>query len=443
MKHVSKLALAAAIALPAITVPAMPRGIVSGIRAEGPPPDATALIEALNLGFEEFKAANDERLAGIDNKFADVVQTEKVARIDASIGEMQAAMDEINVKIAAAISGVASENEANPAMVEYKAAFNKFFRKGIEGNLQELAVKAALQTDSDPDGGYTVPDTMESGIDRILLTVSAMRALARVVQISTAEYVKLHNVGGTASGWVGEREARAETDTSVLKRLTFTAMELYANPAATQAMLDDSSINIEQWIADEVAIKFAEDEGAAFVTGTGFNQPRGILSYTNVVDASYAWGNIGYVATGVAADINDGTDNGVDALIRMAYALKGGYRAGATWLMNRTLVSKVRILKTIGDDAQYLWQPSIQLGQPATLLGYPVIDDDNMPDVGANAFPIAFANFARSYLIVDRTGIRVLRDPFTNKPYVMFYTTKRVGGGIQNFESIKLLKCEA
>jgi len=299
-----------------------------------------------------------------------------------------------------------------------------------------------LQTDSDPDGGYTVPETMEAGIDRVMGTVSAMRRISRVVNVSTPSYKKLVNLAGTASGWVGEREARAETNTATLSQLTFNAMELYANPAATQSMLDDSRVNIEMWIADEVATEFAEAEGTAFVSGDGVNQPRGILAYNTVADASYAWGSLGFTVTSVAADINDGTYDGIQSLLSLIYSLKQGYRSGASFLMNRTLQSKYRKLVNL-TSGDYLWQPSAQLGQPATLAGYPVVDDDNMPDVAANAFPVAFGNFQRGYLIVDRQGIRVLRDPFTNKPYVHFYTTKRVGGGIQNYEAIKLLKCSA
>jgi HK97 family phage major capsid protein len=162
-----------------------------------------------------------------------------------------------------------------------------------------------------------------------------------------------------------------------------------------------------------------------------------------VANASYSWGKLGFVTTGVAADISDSTHNGLDALTDLVYSIKQGYRTNARFMMNRTLAGKIRKLKTIGDTENPLWEPSAKLGQPATLLGYPITDDDNMSDVGSNAFPVAFGDFKRGYLIVDRVGIRVLRDPFTNKPYVHFYTTKRVGGGVQNFEAIKLLKCAA
>lgn len=414
------------------------RGLI-GARADGT--NATAILAELQKTFETFKQERKAELEGINAKFADVVQAEKVERIKTEIGTLQKSIDDVNSSLAALKVG-GSGDAPDPAKAEYKMAFARFFRKGIEANLSELAVKAAMQTDSDPDGGYTVPDSMETNIDRVLENVSTMRRLAGNMTISTSEHKKLVNIGGTGSGWVGETGARPETATSTLKQLIFPAMELYANPAATQTMLDDSAVDIEQWIAAEVSIVFAEAEGAAFISGDGSNKPRGLLAYDTVANASYAWGKLGFLATGVAADINDATNDGRTALTNLVYSLKAGYRNNASFLMNRTMVGKVMNLQNV-TSGDYLWQPSTQIGQPATLLGYPAYDDDNMPDVGANAFPIAFGDFKRGYLVVDRTGIRVLRDPYTNKPYVHFYTTKRVGGGVQNFEAIKLLKCAA
>lgn len=416
------------------------RGIV-GVRADGQ--NAQQILEELQRTFHAFKEERDAELAGINAKFADVVQTEKVDRINNEVTKLQESIDQVNAALAALKMGGGAGDAPDPAKAEYKKAFNKWFRKGVDNGLQDLAVKAAMSTDSDPDGGYTTPDTMSTEIDRVLGTVSAMRGLASVMSISTGVYKKLVNQTGTTSGWVGQRESRPETNTPTLAQLEFPAMEIYANPATTQSMLDDAYFDIEAWLANEVATEFAEEEGEAFISGSGVSKPRGILAYDTVANASWVWGKLGFTVTGVAADINDSTHNGVDALIGLVYSLKPGYRNGASFLMNNTLQSKVRKLKTIGDTEGYLWQPSVQVGQPATLLGYPVADDDNMSNVGSNAFPIAFGNFRRGYLIVDRMGVRVLRDPFTNKPYVHFYTTKRVGGGVQNFQAIKLLKCSA
>jgi HK97 family phage major capsid protein len=414
------------------------RGLI-GVRADAS--DAVRILAELQKTFEEFKAEREVELKGIKAKFADVVQTEKVDRINAEITNLQKAMDDINAAIAANRVGGGSGSELSAEHREYSAAFNRFFRRGVDAGLADLAIKASMKSDSDPDGGYLVPVQMETQIDRVLGTVSSMRNLAQVVQISTGVYKKLVGQGGATSGWVGQRESRTETNTPTLAALEFPTMELYANPAATQVMLDDGMVDIGAWLANEVAIEFAEEEGAAFISGTGVNQPRGLLSYTTIADSSYSWGSIGFKVTGVAAALNDASNSGVSALTDLVYSLKQGYRPNARFLMNRATQGAVRKLVSLGSEKLPLWQPSTQLGQPATLLGYPVSDDDNMSDIGANAFPIAFGDFQRAYVIVDRFGIRVLRDPFTNKPYVHFYTTKRVGGGVQNFEAVKLLKC--
>lgn len=428
--------VAAAMGMMGIPLNARARGLI-GARLDAS--DATKVLTELKTTFEAFKEANNKELADLKKGLGDVVQSEKVDRINAEVETLQKSIDQINQAIAAAQLG--GGDVEDPDKKAYSNAFDKFFRRGAEAGLQDLAVKAAASSSSDPDGGYTVPDQMEQTIDRVLTTVSAMRRISRVVNISTSVYKKLVNQGGAGSGWVGEKSSRPQTDTPTLSELSFPTMELYANPAATQNLLDDSAVDIAAWLADEVNIEFAEQEGTAFISGNGVNKPRGILDYDTVADASYVWGKLGFIATGVAADIVDSTHNGVDALTDLVYALRQGYRQNASFLMNRKLQAAVRKLKTIGDTEGYLWQPSVQAGQPSTLLGYPLVDDDNMSDVGSNAFPIAFGDFSRGYLIVDRQGIRVLRDPFTAKPYVLFYTTKRVGGGVQNFEAIKLLKC--
>jgi HK97 family phage major capsid protein len=271
----------------------------------------------------------------------------------------------------------------------------------------------------------------------VLGTVSQLRSQSRVINISGTEYKKLVNMAGTGVGWVGEEEARPTTATPTLREIAITAMEIYANPASTQGALDDSAFDVEKWLADEVSIAFAEAEGAAFVNGSGVKKPRGILQYDTVANASYAWGSLGYVATGAAADF--AASNKGDNLIDLYYALKAGYRNGAVFLTSDAVMGTIRKFKD--GQGNYLFSPPTGPDMPPTLLGKPVVTDDNMPALGANAYPVAFGNFQRGYLIVDRTGVRILRDPFTNKPFVNFYTTKRVGGGVVNFEAIKLLKC--
>lgn len=414
------------------------RGLVRMPRADAA--DATKILQDLQKTFQAFKDEREAEIKGIKAKFDDVVQKEKVDRINADITKLQASIDEVNKALAAARLG-AGGREIDPNKAEHAKAFDRFFRKGVDAGLRDIEVKAAMSTDSDPDGGYVVPEQMEQAVDRVLGTVSAIRSIATVMNISAPTYKKLVGQGGATGGWVGEREARTSTTTPTLTELVFQAMELYANPAATQTLLDDARVDLAAWLANEVSITFSEMEGVAFYSGNGVNKPRGIASYTMIADTSYAWGKVGFKTSGVAAALNDATHSGHDALTDLVYALKQGYRQNARFLMNRKTQAAVRKFTTLGDEKLPLWQPSLQLGQPATLLGYPITDDDNVEDIGSNAFPVWFGDFKRGYLIVDRLGIRVLRDPYTNKPYVHFYTTKRVGGGIQNFEAIKALKC--
>ena len=418
------------------TQPKRLRGVVSA-RADASNP--VEIVNKLTKTFEDFKAANDAELAALKKGQGDVVQTEQVDRINAEITKLQSAVDEANKKAAAAIVGGAGK-EADPDKAAHATAFDRFFRKGVDNGLHDLEVKAKLRTDSDPDGGYLVPEETEASIDRVMGTVSTVRSLSRVINISSDTYKKLVNMGGAGSGWVGEREARPETNTPTLREISINAHELYANPAITQKALDDASIDIAAWLADEVSIEFAEQEGEAFVSGDGVNKPRGILSYTNVANASYAWGKLGYVATGTsgAFKTTSATVSPADDLIDLYYSLKSGYRNGASWLMNDATMAAVRKFKD--NDGAYIWAPPSAASEVATILQKPVYSDDNMQAIGANAYSIAFGNFQRGYLVVDRTGIRVLRDPYTNKPNVHFYTTKRVGGGVVNFEAIKLLK---
>jgi HK97 family phage major capsid protein len=402
--------------------------------------NGTAILNELKQTFEAFKAENDKALADLKKGLGDVVQDEKVDRINAEIERLKNALDETNVMLAAVKVGGAG-GDIDPDAAEHATAFDKWFRKGVDNGLSDLEVKAKLTTQSDPDGGYLVPEETETTIDRVLGTVSTVRSLARVITISTDTYKKLVGMGGATSGWVGEEQARPQTATPTLREIAINTGELYAMPAATQKSLDDARIDIAAWLGDEVSIEFAEQEGAAFVSGDGVNKPRGILSYPSVANSSYAWGKLGYTASGVAAALTDGTHNGTDALIDLYYSLKAGYRNGATWLMSDQVMGTVRKFKD--GDGNYIWAPPANQAEMATILGKPVANDDNMDAVGAGKFPLAFGNFSRGYLIVDRAGIRILRDPYTSKPNVLFYTTKRVGGGVVNFEALKLLKVAA
>lgn len=389
--------------------------------------DVAAAFDEFMHAFEEFKETNDRRIVEIEKRSAaDVLTNEKINRIDRTLDQLSVKQRRLP------IGGAAPPSSAS---LQHKAAFGNYVRGGDVGGLKALEGKA-LSVGSDPDGGYLVPDETEMTINRALRDISPIRAIAGVRQVSASVYKRPFAVAGLETGWVGETAARAQTATPTLSELSFPTMELYAMPAATASLLDDSAVNIDEWLAEEVRVAFAEQEGTAFVSGDGVNKPKGFLTYPTVANASWTWGSIGIVATGVPGAF-PASDAG-DVLIDLTYAVRASYRANAHFVMNRATQAQVRKLKD-GDGA-YLWQPSAEPGQAPTLMGFPVAEAEDMPDIGAGSLSIAFGDFRRGYLIVDRVGIRVLRDPYSAKPYVLFYTTKRVGGGVQDFDAIKLLK---
>lgn len=386
--------------------------------------------------FEAFKDANDERLGQIERKLsADVVTEDKVERINRALDQQKKTVDELALAFARPEIGGETRTRLDPARREHKRAFDLYVRRGEAHELRTLEAKA-LSAQSDPDGGYLVPAETERMIDRVISDASPIRAIAGVRQIGAASYKKPFTTSGPASGWVGEAEGRVETSAPQLSEIEFPAMELYAMPAATSTLLDDAAVNIDQWLAEEVQTAFAEQEGAAFVNGDGVRRPRGFLSYTKVANAGWTHGKLGYLVTGNAGAFPSA--NASDILIDLIYSVKAGYRSNARFVMNRATQSAIRKFKDA--EGNYLWQPGIAAGTPPTLLNYPVTESEDMPSIAADATAIAFGDFKRGYLIVDRLGVRVLRDPYSAKPYVLFYTTKRVGGGVQNFEAIKLLK---
>ncbi len=321
---------------------------------------------------------------------------------------------------------------------EHKAAFEAYVRRGDSAALRQLEVKA-LSAGSGPDGGCLVPPEVETEIGARLAAISPIRSIASVRTVSANVYKKPFMTSGPAVGWVGETDARPQTGSPVLDELNFPVMELYAMPAATATLLEDAAVNIDQWIASEVELAFAAQEGAAFVAGDGVARPKGFLSYPTVANASWQWTKIGYIATGVAG--NWPASSPSDVLVDLIYSLKAGYRQNGVFVMNRKTQSTIRKFKDT--TGQYLWQPPGVLGGRATLLNFPVVELEDMPDIGADAYAIAFGDFTRGYLVVDRAGVSVLRDPYSAKPYVLFYTTKRVGGGVQDFDAMKLLKFAA
>ena len=391
-------------------------------------------LDDLLRAFETYKEENDRRLADIETRgAADPLTTDKLDRLDRALDDHKRRLDEISLK--AARPSLSSAAPRSHHAREHKAAFDGYIRKGEATGLVDLEGKA-LSVGSNADGGYLVPAETEQTVNMALKEISPIRAIASVRQVSGSVYKKPFSIAGAGTGWVGGTATRPETTTPTLAELSFPTMELYAMPAATGALLDDAAVDIDQWISEEVRAAFAEQEGTAFVTGNGTNQPTGFMHYTKVANASWTWGNLGAIKTGVDAAF-PATDP-ADKLIDFVYTLKAGYRANARFVMNRATQAAVRKMKD--DDGHYLWHPAISPGDAPTLMGFPVTESEDMPDIAADAYAIAFGDFRRGYLIVDRIGIRILRDPYSSKPYVLFYTTKRVGGGVQDFDAIKLLQ---
>jgi len=397
----------------------------------GIPGDALVTHGDMMRAFEAFKDANDTRLAEIDKRGGDPLLEEKVARIDKAIDALmlKTARPALSAGHDAAVAGVARE---------HKSAFAAYMRGGDAQGLRTLEVKA-MSAGAPADGGYLVPVELESEIGKRLAAISPIRAIASVREISGNVYTKPFMTAGPATGWVGETAARTQTASPVLAELEFPAMELYAMPAATATLLEDSAVDIDAWIAAEVEQVFAAQEGTAFVTGDGVNKPKGFLSYATVANASWTWGKIGTILSGAEGAFP--SSNPADRLVDLIYAVNAGYRQNGSFVMNRKTQSAIRKFKDTSGG--YLWQPPAQIAGRASLLTFPVVEAEDMPDIAADSLSIAFGDFRRGYLVVDRQGVRVLRDPYSAKPYVLFYTTKRVGGGVQDFDAIKLMKFAA
>lgn len=417
---------------------------------------AVGAVETLNKAFVEFKSTLDASA-----KKRDAVLDEKLARIEADMDRASKLADEaaLAAKRAQRVSAEASDGGDLDAkalawargiakargtdvqeyskrdMDAYKSAFDKYLRKDDRA-LAPDEMKA-LSVGSDPDGGYVVNPDLSGRIVMKVFESSPMRAYASIQTISTDALEGLFDLDEAASGWVSETDSRSETNTPVVGKWRIPVHELYAKPRATQKLLDDAEINMEAWLASKVSEKFARDEANAFVVGTGVGKPRGFLTYANGTTLP---GTIEQVKTG-ANGAFAAAPNGVDVLITALYSLKQQYRANAAWFMNRSTTSLVRRLKD--SNGALVWTPGIAAGQPATLLGYPVAAFEDMPNPATGSLSIAVGDMREAYQIVDRIGIRTLRDPYSAKPYVEFYTTKRVGGDVVNFEALKIVDFSA
>lgn len=422
------------------------------------------LLQKQGEAWEEFKRTNDERLSKLAKGEAVADHETKLAKINETLTELGNNLKDLAVKAnrpnlggggaseaearelksfnrvaqAAAIAGGRAFTALNdPGYAAYKAALSSFIRRGVQ-NMTPEEVKA-INVGTDPQGGYLVGEDMESGIDRVVRRYGAMRQLARVIPIGNASYKKLVKTSGVSGGKRGgETTAPAEGTSPQWAELEFRPGTYTSDQRITSEALEDAVQDVESDLIEEMGIEYAEMEGQDFIDGPGINGPRGILAYDMVDNSAYAWGKVGYKVTGGAAGF--AASNPSDALIDLQHSLKRQYRANASWSMNDATLGTIRKFKD--GNGLYLWAPSaLMQGAVGQLLGHPVVTDDFMPDLGAGAFPILFADFNRAYYVVDRKGVTILRDPFSAHPYVVFKGRRRVGGGIANFEALKALKC--
>lgn len=425
------------------------------------------VIEQYGQAFEEFKKTNDEIIkAKADGKAVGDLET-KLAKISTDmeqLGELKAQFEEVVAKInrpnlggkdagdleletksfnlyrKGLFNGQAADISTEQ-YTEYKKSFWNFIRKGDVSLLTD-AERKAMSAGSDPDGGYLLPSPTIGRMAKRVYELSNIRQIANVMTISTDALEGINDLDEAACGWVGETQTRSDTATPQVGKYRIEAHEMYAQPKATQKLLDDAMVDIEAWLANKVADKMARTEGAAFISGDGIGKPRGFASYTTAAtaDSSRAWGVMEHVKTGANGAFAG--SNPADVIFDLVGAFKAAYLNNARFVTRREVITAIRKFKESTTNA-YMWQPGLQAGQPDTLLGYPIVIAQDMPALATDSLSLAFGDFMEGYQIVDRMGARVLRDPFTDKPYVKFYTTRRVGGAVVNFESIKFLKFAA
>jgi HK97 family phage major capsid protein len=384
--------------------------------------ETKALTNEMGNVFEEYKITQQQA-----EKSNDPLLEDKVERMNEHLNKMQVQVQQLTVAQQRTPAAAPTDPLATKRSRE-REAFNIYLRKGVV----PMELKA-MSGNSDVEGGYAVVNELAATISQVLRDSSPIRQLATVVEVSSEAFEMLADPNDVGSAWTTEIGARNETSTADLGKIRISTYELYAEPRITQKLIDDAKFDVETWLGNKVADRFARVENTAFVNGNGVTQPRGILTYP----AGTTFGTtMERVKTGVSG--NWPAANPADILLDLTQLLKISYANGAAFLLNRSLMSDVRKFK--GSDGQYIWQPSYQAGHPALLLGYPVYIAEDMPGKSAGSLSVAFGNFRLGYTVVDRIGTRVLRDPFTAKPYVKFYTTKRVGGDVTNTDAIKLLE---
>lgn len=394
------------------------------------------IIEDIQTAFQEYKNTNDARIALVEKGVGTGAETEKLAKLEEKLQELETSKGELEAKINRANKPEAKDVQAQ----EHKDAFLSFVRKGDISGLEALEKKTTMNITTGSDGGYAIPQLMASSILQLLGYETPMRGICGHISTSSEDYSQLVNLGGAGSGWVGEADARSQTTAPTLAQVKAIFGEIYANPFVTQRALDDIFFDVESYLSGEVAKEFASKENTAFTKGDGTNKPKGLFAYTftSTADSSRAFGTFQFVKSGAASTL--GTSPG-DCLIELQDTLKSGYKVGARWMFNSATLTAIRQVKDSQNN--YIWQPGITNGTPNTVLGYSYVINPDMDNIAANALPIAFGDFARAYAVVDRVGIRMLRDPYTSKPNVGFYTTKRVGSLLLDTQAVKAIKVSA
>ena len=361
------------------------------------------------------------------------------ADLDRRLADQAARLDAIDRKAVAAARPPLSSARADAA-APHRKAFAAYVRQGDEDRARGLDIEGkALNTAVAAEGGVLVDPQTASRIESVLRASSSLRSVARIVQVDATAYDALIDHTDMGASWITESSTISETSTPSIDRVSIPLHELSATPKASQRLLDDSAFDVEGWLAERIADRFARAENAAFVSGDGVDKPKGFLAHAVVDDDAWAWGSLGAVRTGSARTFA-AADPG-HALVELVYALPAGYRANAAFVMNSATAGAVRKLKDA--DGRYLWAEGLSEGQPARLMGYPVLIVEDMPDIAADSTAIAFGDFRAAYTIAERPDLRVLRDPYSAKPHVLFYATRRVGGDVTDFAAIKLLRFAA
>jgi len=391
------------------------------------------VIEGIGKAHHEFVRKNNDRIEELEKRGnSDPILDQHVDRIVKDLFNKQAIkkrLEAMETKLNRPAFAMDLKDE-DPQTMEHRKAMLMYIRKG-EGAMSADEVKL-LSSDSDPDGGYWVTSGISSQVVQKVFESSPMRVIATVESISGDALEIPEDINEPSAGWTTEQASRTETTTPEIGVRRIPAHELYAMPKATQTLLDDSRVNVESWLAQKIADKISRMENTAFINGDGVGKPRGILTYP-----------AGTTNPGQVEQINSGNASSLtsDGLRALYYALKSPYVHNARWLVSRSSLESIAKMKD--SNGQYLWQPGIQAGEPQTLLGHPIDRMEDMPAVAANSLSIAFGDFRQAYTIVDRMGIRVLRDPFSAKPFVLFYSTKRTGGDVTNFEAFTIQKTAA